>query len=131
MRVMMKLGKYKFSLSTAAYQQFQRSTAYKWVAQARMGQYDNLQFVGPGKDSVNLSGQIFPHYFGGAGQLDAMRSEASQGKPLLFVDGRGKMHGYWVIESISETGKLLLDNGVPRQQDFTMQIRYYGPTLQK
>lgn len=123
---MLSLGGYKFGTSTAAYETLSRVTEYRWPAQDRIGRHPVSQFTGAGADSITLPGTIFPHSAGGHGQIDAMRRIAGQGKPLLLVDGVGRVHGYWVIDRIEETQAFLADNGVPRKQEFRVSIHYYG-----
>ena len=123
--VMIKLGAYLFSLDTAAYQQLSRATAYRWQALERVNQLATLQFTGPGEDSISLNGVILPTFRGGLGQLDAMRAEAAKGEPLLMVDGRGYVHGRWVILSVNETQKTFERGGVPLQIEFSIRLRKY------
>lgn len=123
--VMMKLGGYTFGMDTAAYQQLVRSTEYRWPGQERMGQSAALQFTGPGADTITLAGVVYPQFRGGLGQLDALRAEAGQGKPMLLVDGRGRIHGRWVIERIEETQDAFMVAGVPKRQRFNVQLRRY------
>lgn len=123
--VMLQLGSYQFSISTAAYQELRRVTEYRWSPQERIGQRDALQFTGPGADSVTLNGVVFPGYRGGTGQLDAMRTEAGKGRPLLLVDGLGFVHGRWVIERVEEQQGVFARAGVPRRQGFGLQLRKY------
>lgn len=123
--VMMKLGAYTFSVDTAAYQQFRRSTEYRWPVQERVGNHDALQFTGAGAETISLTGDIYPHFRGGIGQINAMREEAGAGQPLLLVDGLGNVHGRWVIERVEETQDRFFTAGVPRRQRFSLQLRKY------
>jgi phage protein U len=124
--VMMKLGAFNFSINTAAYQSFSRSASYRWQAQERYGRGPAQQFTGYGEESITLAGDIYPDYAGGLHQIDAMRTEAGKGKPLLLVDGRGYVWGKWVIQSIEEDQSTFLGNGVARKMSFTLKIARYG-----
>lgn len=124
--VMMKLGPYTFSISTAAYQELTRSTEYRWGAQERIGQREALQFVGPGKDTIDLTGVVYPKYRGGFGQLNEMRASAAAGQPLMMVAGTGRLMGRWCIEGITENQSIFLGAGRPRKQTFTLKLRKYG-----
>ncbi|BCS94627.1 tail assembly protein [Desulfoluna limicola] len=124
--VMMALGNYRFSVSTAAYQEFKRSTSYRWAEQARAGRRPALQYMGPGKETLELSGTIYPVYKGGIGQVDDMRTEAGKGKPLSLVDGRGMAWGKWCIESIEEDQAFFLPGGIPKKQTFRLSLVAYG-----
>lgn len=125
-RIMMALGSYRFSMDTAAYQDFRRQTSFRWTEQDRVGRAPALQFLGPGKETLELSGTIYPHYKGGLGQLDAMRAEAGKGEPLILVDGQGRVWGKWVIEEVAETQDAFLPGGVPRKQTFHLKLGSYG-----
>ena len=129
--VMLKLGNFAFSIDTAAYQRLNRSTAWTWASQARVGAHEALQYTGKGADTITLDGVIYPGWKGGTGQIEAMRAQADRHEPLILVDGNGFVHGRWVIESVNETGSLHALGGAPRRQRFTIQIRHYddGPTL--
>lgn len=129
-KTMMKLGAFTFSLDTAAYKQLQRTTAYKWAAQDRAGQSAALQFLGEGEDAITLTGSVYPHYKGGLRQVDSMRAEAAKGEPLILVDGMGWVLGKWVILTVSETKKVLFDDGAPRKIDFSLKLRKYSETVQ-
>ncbi|UYM14247.1 phage tail protein [Endozoicomonas euniceicola] len=128
-QVMMKLGNYTFSLNTAAYQRLQRTTSYRWSSQDRINKTAARQFIGPGDDTIKLAGVIFPQFNGGAGQLDSLRELAGTGKPHLLVDSLGIVHGYWCLTDIDETQTKHLAGGIPRQQEFSLSLIYYGDTL--
>lgn len=123
--VMMALGAYRFGIPTAAYQQLTRAAEYRWPAQERFGQHAALQYTGPGSETITLTGVIYPGYRGGSGQLDSMRALAATGQPQTLIDGFGRILGRWVIESVQEQASVFAAAGVPRRQDFTMQLRRF------
>lgn len=126
-RVMMKLGNYKFSIETAAYKQLVRTTSYRWAVQPRISRGPARQFVGPGDDTIELSGLIFPQFKSGLEQLNLMRAEADKGEPLMLVDGLGKIWGLHVIEEVrEEQGEYFFKGGAPKQQQFSLRIARYG-----
>lgn len=124
--VMMMLGGFKFSLNTAVFQEVDRRTSYRWPAQERVGQYDALQFTGPGDDRITLPGVIFPDWRGGTGQVDELRSLASQGRPLQLIAATGDILGEWVIDAVDERASVFKPDGKPRKQEFTVSLRKYG-----
>jgi phage protein U len=123
--IMMMLGSFKFSLSTAAYETFSHSTAYRWQAQERFGQLPAQQYTGPGEESITLSGVIFPQLAGGLHQVDSMRYYGSQGRPLQLVDGNGYVWGKWCILSVDENKEVFFSDGTARKQTFNMKICRY------
>lgn len=118
--------RYRFSLDTAAYQGRSRTTTYRWAKQERLTREPALQFVGPGDDTLKLSGVIYPHYKGGLGQVDSMRQEAGKGKPFILIEGTGTVFGKFVIESISEDQEHFMANGTPKKISFTLDLRKFG-----
>lgn len=123
---MMQLGSFRFAVYTAAYQELNRSTQYKWGAQEVYGGWDNLQFLGPGEDTQTLTGVIFPEFNGGTTQLNQLRQLAESGEPQLIITGTGKVLGYWAITQIDEGQTLFAAFGVPRRQEFTINLRKYS-----
>lgn len=123
--MMMKLGGFKFSVNTGAYNSLVKSSEWRWQAQQRLWNDSALQYTGKGETAITLEGIIYPHYKGGIGQMDRMRDEADKAEPLPLVDGAGRYHGLWVIVSINEKQTDFLPGGMPRKQTFTMKIKYY------
>lgn len=124
--VMMVLGRFPFSMNTAAYHRLVRTTEYRWPQQNRLGRRPAHQFVGPGKDEIELTGVVHPHFRGGLRMVDLMRAEAAQGSPLMMVDGLGFVLGRWVIRSVTETRMVFFSDGAPRQQEFRLSLSAYG-----
>jgi uncharacterized protein len=124
--VMLMLGGFKFSLNTAVFQEMQRSTAWRWAAQERVGQYDALQFTGPADDTINLPGIVYPDFRGGDRQIESLRQIASGGKPVRLIAASGEILGLWVIDSISETASSFKPDGSPRRQEFNVSLRKFG-----
>lgn len=125
MAVMMQLGSYQFSIATAAYQELVRRSEWRWPSQDRFGRQPQLQYTGPGTETITLTGTIITEWRGGIGQLDDMRSLASTGQPQSLVDGYGNLMGRWVIENIEEKQSAFAAFGRPRKQEFTLSLRKY------
>ena len=126
---MMRLGTFKFGIYTAAYQELNRSTSYQWGEQAVFGGWDNLQYLGPGQDTQTLTGVVFPEFKGGTGQIDQLRALASLGQPQILVSGTGRILGLWVINQIDDGQSHFAAFGVPRRQEFTVNMRKYSDDI--
>jgi phage protein U len=61
---MLSLGSYRFSLSTAAYNEMERTAHWRWPSQDVLRAMPVRQWVGPGDRTINLSGLVLPHYKG-------------------------------------------------------------------
>lgn len=121
--VMMQLGSFKFGVTTAAYQELKRTTEWRWPAQDQFGRLAAVQYVGPGNDTISLPGVIFPEYRGGLTLLDDLRDLGDTGEPQTMIDGRGNIIGKFVIERVEEVQQAFASAGVPRKQEFTLNLR--------
>ena len=121
--MMMALGLYVFSLSTTAYQQLQRQTAWRHPSTSRVGALPARQFVGKGDDTITLSGLILPEISGQRASLDALRLMADSGKAWPLVEGNGRIYGLWIIENLQETNTLFFRDGAPRRIEFSITLQ--------
>ena len=126
---MARLGSFTFGIDTAAFQELQRSSTYKWQAQDRIGRKPAQQNTGQGSDTITLSGVIYPHYRGGLGQIDALRSQASQDEPMPLIyafESVGQYCGLWCVTGIEETRTVFFEDGTPRKIEFRLSLVEYG-----
>ena len=126
---MARLGSFQFGMDTAAFDQLQRSSAYRWEAKNRIGRQPAMQNTGRDADTITLSGAIYPHWRGGLGQIGALRAMAESGEPQPLVyafETSGQYCGQWCITGIEETRTVLFDNGAPRKIEFSLVLREYG-----
>nr|DAH88461.1 MAG TPA: hypothetical protein [Caudoviricetes sp.] len=121
--MMLALGMFVFSLSTAAYQELQRQTEWRHASNSRIGAVPARQFLGRGDDTITLPGIILPELAGSALSLDAIRLMANIGKAWPMVEGSGRIYGLWVIESLSETKTLFFRDGTPRRIEFNLSLK--------
>jgi phage protein U len=120
------LGAFRFSLDTAAYDSLSRRSQWDWKEAERVGAMPALQYTGPRNDTITLEGRLIPGFTGGVEQLARMRLMADIGIPLLLIDGTGRVHGMWVIESVEETGTKHFKDGYPRMVTFNIGIKKYS-----
>ena len=123
--ILILLGPFRFSLDTAVYDELTRSSQWDWREVDRVGAMPALQYTGPRNDSISMRGRIIPGYTGGVEQLAQMRILADLGWPLFLIDGRGRVHGNWVIESLSDTGTRHFQDGMPRLIEFDLGLKKY------
>ncbi|ACO79880.1 Phage P2 GpU protein [Azotobacter vinelandii CA] len=121
--MMMALGQFVFSLSTLAYQEFQRQTDWRHGSTSRIGVRPARQFLGPGDDSITLPGVLLPELTGGIPSLDEVREMADTGRAWVLVEGTGRLYGLWVIESLSETRSLFFSDGTARRIEFSLVLK--------
>src|SRR5690554_4533270 len=99
---MMTLGMFVFELRSLPYQQLQRQSQWRHSSQNRVGQRPAYQFIGPGDDTITLSGTLLPELTGGRMTLDDVRIMADEGKAYPLIEGSGRVYGYWVITNVQE-----------------------------
>lgn len=121
--MLMSLGQFKFELKTTPFQQKQRNTDQRFASNNRVGQRAAHQHLGAGDDKITLSGVLYPGITGGQTSLDQLREMADLGEPKIMVDGNGHVHGWWLIESMSETGTVFFQDGTPRKIDFSLSLK--------
>lgn len=126
--VLLSVGDYFFSIHTAAYTELTRSVEHRWAEVPIIGAPPVLQYIGVGKQSIKLKGEVLPEYKGGSYQIEKLRRLADTGRPQPVVTGRGKFLGFWVIASIEETQTEQRGDGDPRVQAFNLELKYYGKT---
>lgn len=120
--MMMALGTFVFSLQQLAYQQLQRSSSWRHASSERVGARAAHQYVGPGDDTIELSGIVAPELTGDPASLDLLRDLAGEGRPLALVDGTGAVHGAYVITSLNETRTLFFVDGAARRIEFQLSL---------
>ncbi|HDX0800944.1 phage tail protein [Stenotrophomonas maltophilia] len=120
--MMMSLGTFVFSLSTAAYQQLQRQMSWRHPTSERVGARAARQYVGPGEETIDLSGVIHAELADDLLTLDVLRELAAEGRPLALVEGNGTVYGAYVILSINEGRTEFFSDGTPRRIDFQLQL---------
>lgn len=120
--MMMALGLFVFATQTLPYQQLQRTTSWRHPSNSRLGMRPARQFMGPGDDSITLSGTLYPELTGGRVSLAMVRAMAETGRAWPLIEGSGAFYGLWVIESIDETGSVFFADGSARKIDFSLKL---------
>ena len=120
------LGGYVFGSSSATYEELRQAAEYRWALAERIGRAPARQWLGPGNETIELRGTIYPIERRAEAELDALRAEAGSGEPLRLTLGTGEILGLWTIERISSTGSFFLPGGTPRKAEFRVRLAYYG-----
>ncbi|WP_236193630.1 phage tail protein [Pseudomonas faucium] len=119
-----------FNLDTAAFDELQRKTAYRWTPQERLTRDIAQQAVGQGEDTLSIKGAVFPLFKGGISQLDTLRAMGRQLLPVSLTTGYGAVLGTWCLQRVDEDQSALLAGGIPRKQSFSLEFVKYGDDLQ-
>ncbi|MCE8023661.1 phage tail protein [Billgrantia aerodenitrificans] len=121
--MMMTYGLFVFRLGTVPYQELQRQTDWRHPGQSRVGARPARQFLGPGEDTITLTGTLLPEFTGGQRHLDELRRMAGDGKAWPLIEGTGKNYGLFVLESLNERKSKFFRDGAAGQIDFDMTLQ--------
>lgn len=127
---LMSLGLFVFELPTLAYDELQRTTDWRFARNPRVGARDAVQFIGPGEESISISGTAIAELQDGRASLDQLKEMAASGDEWAMVDGTGQVFGAFIIERIKEGHKVLTDQGVPLKIDFGIELSRVEDTQQ-
>ena len=86
---MMAFGPFAFGLATAAYDQLQRQMQFKHAAAVRVGARDAIQTLGPGSESLTLSGVVAPEFTGTLASITQLEEMGREGLAYVYL-------GYWI-----------------------------------
>lgn len=120
--MMMSYGMFVFGLSTAAYQELQRQTTWRHASQSRVNARPTHQYLGPGEDTINLTGQLLPMFTGGQQNLDMLRALADQGRAWPLIEGTGTYYGMYAIGSMNERKSEFFRDGAAKQIEFDISL---------
>ena len=120
---LMSLGEFVFALDSVPYETLSRKTNWRFGRSERIGALAAAQFLGPGEESISLAGLLAPPDIGAYARLDALRDLAASGEAHDLVDSEGVVHGRFTIESLDESQSHILDGGIPRKVDFTLELK--------
>lgn len=119
---MMALGQFVFGLDNLTYRDLQRSNEWRHPTNSRVGARPAGQYVGPGEDSITLSGVQIPEFRGKRLALDELRTMADAGSAYALVGGNGEIFGAWTIRRLQETGTYHTSEGIARKVEFTLEL---------
>ncbi|MFZ6772295.1 phage tail protein [Undibacterium sp. SXout7W] len=121
--MMMSLGQFVFSLSTVAYQDFQRQSEWKHPNTSRVGERDAHQYIGPGDDTITLSGWMAPAFAGDPASFNDLREMADAGDAYVLVEGTGRIYGQFVVTHLTEGKSIFLEDGLPLRIEFSLSLK--------
>lgn len=118
----MALGMFLFELPTLLYDKLQRKMEWNHASSGRVGARDAVQYVGPGPETVNLSGTVYAEIADGLVQIDTVVEMAASGEAWPLIDGAGRAYGDFVIRSVDESQCYFALDGTPLRIDFTIDL---------
>lgn len=101
-----------------------RTAEYRWPAVERVGMRPQRQSLGPGAETVVLSGVVCPQWAGGPATIAALRAAAAVGEARLLMDGRGGVLGRWIVLRVEESWSALHADGRPRRIEHALELAH-------
>lgn len=130
-QTMLRLGTFKFRISTATFNELTRHWQWRWQAMQRVNHNDLLQYVGENAPKISLKGEVLTTFKDvGTDQIKTLAKQADQHRPLEMHSGYGTSLGYWCVTSIQEVNSSFISGGQPRRQSFELEMVYYGDNIQ-
>ncbi len=118
----MAFGMFVFSMPTLLYEQLQRRTDFRYGRTPRVGARDASQFIGPGDQTISLSGSTHFELGDGEVSLDELHGMAAEGEAQPLVCSNGRVYGNFVITGLDERHRLFATDGTPLAIDFAIDL---------
>lgn len=119
---MLALGPFAFGVSTAGYDRLQRSMQFKHAAAVRVGERDAYQKLGPGEESITITGVVAPEVTGTLASITRLEEMGRGGEAYVLVDGAGYVYGVYHIDSIETEQSAHVSDGTPRRVGFSLTL---------
>lgn len=127
--MLMSLGPIRFEVfpfNTHAYDHHHETT---FVEKPVIGARPPLEWVGDGPETWTITAKLYPHKFGGLGDLSRLTQARASGQPMYLMRGDGGQMGWVVIEKVSERSSFLDRHGVGKVIDVDISVkRSSGPS---
>ena len=121
--MLMTLGPIRFEVYPFNATEYDHGHETSFVEKPVLGARPPLEWVGEGAESWSLRAIIFPHKFGGLGDLKKLYQARAAGRPLYLMRGDGAQMGWVVIERVSERASYLDAEGIGRVIDVDISVR--------
>lgn len=122
--MMLSLGSFVFSLTTAPFKELQRQRSWKHRTSSRVGVRDASQYTGPGDDTITLNGMVAAdNKIGTLASIDDLAKMGDVGDAYVLVDGMGSVYGAYIIDSLNETATYHTPEGIARKIEFNLSLK--------
>jgi phage protein U len=121
--MLMTLGPIKFEVYPFNATEYDHGHESSFVEKPVLGARPPLEWVGEGPECWSIKARIFPHRFGGLGDLKKLYQARAAGRPLYLMRGDGAQMGWVVIEKVAERSSYLDAEGIGRMIDVDIAVR--------
>jgi phage protein U len=121
--MLMSLGPIRFEVYPFNATEYGHDHETSFVEKPVLGARPTLEWVGEGSESWSITAKIFPHKFGGLGDLKKLYQARAAGRPLYLMRGDGSQMGWVVIERVTERSSFLDARGIGRVIEIDIAVR--------
>ena len=118
-------GPIRFELSGPAYERLTRTVTARLASHERAESATARQGLGY-DETIELEGALYPLWRGRVQTLEDLRQACRDNIPVLVSDGRGGVHGRWLIETVSDEETAHLVDGTARKHAFLVSLVAVG-----
>jgi len=119
----MMIGPVRFQIAPFNAENITHNHETDFAEKAVIGGSQPLEWVGEGAETWGISGRLFPHRFGGLGDLRILQIARQSGLPQFMMRGDGALMGWVNIMRVSEGSTYLDAKGVGKVIDFDLTVR--------
>lgn len=121
-RQLMTLGMFVFGMDTTPYEQLRHAMSWRHGTSERHQARPAGQYLGPGPETVSISGTTVPEIAGTYSAFDRIVEMANTGEDYALMDGFGRVFGHFRIMSLEREHRNVMAGGIPRQIGFTLEL---------
>lgn len=121
--MLMTLGPIQFEVHPFNATDYEHGHEAGFAEKPVIGARPPLEWVGEGPETWTLHARLFPHKFGGLGDLKRLFQARASGRPQYLMRGDGALMGWVVIEKVTERSTFLDAKGIGRVIDVDIHVK--------
>lgn len=121
-RNLMTLGLFVFGMDNLPYEQLRHSMEWRHAATERHQARPAGQYLGPGTETISLTGHCLPGIAGHYSAFDRLIEMADTGEDYPLMDGTGRIYGHFRIMKLDREHSDVMAGGLPRKMSFTLDL---------
>lgn len=116
------LGMFVFATDSLLFDELSRDREWRHARTDRFGARPASQYLGPGAETVTLSGTLVPELAGKYSSIEKLAEMATTGDAYPLADGTGTILGQFTLDKLAERHTNLVRTGQARQITFTIEL---------
>lgn len=121
--MLMALDMFAFEIGTLPYQELQRRWDWRHASSERIGARAAFQYLGPGEETIELTGALYPgEGIGSYSSIATIVEMGGTGDAYPLVSGVGQVLGAFIIRGLDMRQDLFFVDGAARRSDFRLSL---------